>query len=58
MVPAHPLAALIEYVPFERLFTLFSLQTTFESVRLLASTKGYNYDKGLGVLVATMKDLH
>ena len=44
-VPAHPLVTLIGCIQFERLFTLLRLQTTFESDRLTASTKGYSYDK-------------
>ena len=51
VMPAHPLVVLIGCLQFERLFTLLSLQTSFESDRLTASTKGYSYDKGLGLYI-------
>ena len=46
---AHPLVGKNGLVQFERLFTFLSLQTSFESDWLMASTKGYSYFKGSGL---------
>ena len=46
MATAHPRVGENRLVQFERLFTFLSLQTSFESDQLTASTKGYSYLKG------------
>ena len=49
---AHPLVGENGFIQFELLFTFLSLQTSFVSDRLMASTKGYSYFKGSGVYIA------
>ena len=46
MVPAHPLAVKIWCIQFER---FESPNYIWESEQLMASTKGYSYEKGSGL---------